>query len=712
MRVWPGRPLPLGARWDGNGTNFALYSRHATAVELCLFDSPRDAVPSETLRLEERTSWVWHAYLPDVRPNQLYGYRVEGPYAPGEGHRFNSAKLIVDPYARALAGPLVWDEALFGYRIVAGNNREEGDGNGAEVPDDRDSAGFMPKGVIVDDSFPWGDDRPLRTPWSHTVIYECHVKGMTQLHPDVPEALRGTYLGLASEPVVDHLRSLGVTAVELLPVHHRVSEHGVVQRGASNYWGYNTLGFFAPDARFARGDRGEQVVDFKTMVKSLHRAGIEVILDVVYNHTAEGSHQGPTLSWKGVDNASYYHLSSDDPAHYLDFSGCGNTFDAQRPRGMQLVLDSLRYWVGEMHVDGFRFDLAPALAREGQSIRSLDRIFEIMRQDPVLAEVKMIAEPWDLGEGGYRLGGFPDGFAEWNDRYRDSVRRFWKGDAGQVGEFASRVSGSADVFRHSDRTPFSGVNFVAAHDGFCLADLVSYDRKHNEENGEENRDGNDSNWSCSWGAEGATESERILRLRETIKRNFLATLAFSQGVPMISHGDELGRSQRGNNNAYCQDNELTWIDWSLDARRRELLDFARRVFAIRARQPGLRRVHFFEERPDRRSGTEDVVWLRPDGCPLDTRDWERGENRVLGMLLPGQASTEIDERGRPMEGDTLLILFNAGSRARRFRLPRISSPGHWDHILCTAGSRPRKLRGSSVRLLPHSLSLLAWAKPE
>src|SRR5215468_10602465 len=484
MRVWPGKPYPLGALWDGLGTQFALWSRHATGVELCLFETTAAGRAVETVVVRERTGWVWHAYLPDVRPGTLYGYRVDGPWDPAAGHRFNRAKLLQDPYAKALCGSLCWDDALRG-------NRE---GESAD-PDPRDSAAFVPRSVVIDDTFPWGNDVLPRTDWSSTVVYECHVKGMTQLHPEVPEQLRGTYLGLASEPVIEHLHSLGVTALELLPVHHHVSEHALVQSGLSNYWGYNTLGYFAPDARFARGDRGEQVVEFKTMVKRLHRAGIEVILDVVFNHTAEGNHQGPTLHLRGIDNASYYHLDPADRVRYLDYTGCGHTLDVWHPAGLRLMRDSLRYWVGEMRVDGFRFDLAPALARRGRAMAHLERYFEILRQDPALAQAKLVVEPWDAAPDGYRLGQFPSGYVEWNDRYRDCARRFWRGDAGQRGEFASRLSGSADVFGHGDRGPSASQNFVTAHDGFTLADLVSYDRKHNEANGQGGSDGMEQNWS-------------------------------------------------------------------------------------------------------------------------------------------------------------------------------------------------------------------------
>jgi isoamylase len=710
-RIWPGRPHPLGSHWDGIGTQFALWSRHATSVELCLFDAPDDASARETIALRERTGWVWHAYLPDVRPGSLYAYRVDGPFDPAAGHRFNRAKLLQDPYAKALCGPLRWNDALSGQRTRepedAPANRAPRGGS-EPAPDPRDSAPFVPRSVVVDDSFPWEDDALPRTGWSQTVVYECHVKGMTQLHSDVPEDLRGTYLGLASDPIIEHLRSLGVTALQLLPVHHRVSERVLVERGKSNYWGYNTLGYFAPDARFASSDRGAQIVEFKTMVKALHRAGIEVILDVVYNHTAEGDHRGPTLHLRGIDNASYYHLDSDDRSRYLDRSGCGNTLDVWSPPGLRLLLDSLRYWVEQMHVDGFRFDLAPALALHGREITHLERFFALLRQDPALAEAKLIVEPWDTAPDGYRLGEFPSGYTEWNDRYRDCVRRFWRGDPGQRGEFASRLSGSADVFGNGDRGPFASLNFVTAHDGFTLADLVAYEHKHNEANGEGGADGSDASWSRNWGVEGPTESESIANLRDRIARNLLATLAFSQGVPMLSHGDELGRTQRGNNNAYCHDDQTTWISWDLTARERALLEFTRRVLALRHENPVFRRRHFFAGARHERGPEKDVVWLRPDGAELAVDDWYATGVRPLGMLIPGEASTEQDERGRPLRGDTVFLAFNPSAKAVAFALPATGRVGHWEHTLCTAARPLRRLRGYSMRLPPHSMSVLTW----
>ena len=702
MRVRPGTAYPLGATWDGEAVNFALFAEHATGVDLCLFDQPDDAAESARIPLREQDDFVWHVCLPDVRPGQLYGYRVNGPYAPHEGHRFNPAKLLIDPYARAISGTIRWSDALFGY--VPGDPAADLSINPA------DGAGGIPKSVVVEPAFSWGDDRPPRVPWNRTVVYECHVRGLTKLHPDVPEKLRGTYLGLATEPILDHLRALGVTAIELMPVHHYVADRHLRERGLTNYWGYNTIGFFAPDVRYATGVRGEQVSEFKTMVKRLHAAGIEVILDVVYNHTAEGNHLGPTLAMRGVDNAAYYRLVPDDPRYYMDFTGCGNSLNMLHPRTIQLIMDSLRYWVLDMHVDGFRFDLAPVLARELYEVNRLGTFFDIIHQDPVLSRVKLIAEPWDVGPGGYQVGNFPVGWAEWNDRYRDTVRRFWRGDPGQVGELATRLSGSSDIFAPSARQPYSSINFVASHDGFTLHDLVSYERKHNEANGEDNRDGSDENLSRNWGHEGPTESVTIVRMRERAKRNFVATLACSQGVPMLCAGDEMGRTQRGNNNAYCQDNEISWVDWALDERRRELLAFTRKVFAIRAANPALRRRRWF--RGGAVPGVKDVTWLRPDGNEVTEEDWRDGGSHVLGMLIAGAATDVHDERGRPVRGDTVLLLVNGGARSRYFALPRIEGAGQWFEEINTA--RPdgaRALKAAGLNLVAHSLVLLRRGAP-
>jgi glycogen operon protein len=705
-RIWPGAPAPLGATWDGEGTNFAIFSEHATAVDLCLFDRAEDGLETARIRLPERTDQIWHAYLPDVRPAQLYGYRVHGPYQPEQGHRFNPAKLLLDPYAKAVSGTIRWSDALSGYSMQRPEDERD------LHLDPEDSAGGLPKCVVVESAFSWGDDQHPRTPWNRTVIYECHVKGMTMLHPDVPEPLRGTYLGLATDPIIDHLLSLGVTAVELLPVHHFVTERRLYEMGLVNYWGYGSIGFFAPDVRYATGGRGQQVAEFKSMVKRLHRAGLEVILDVVYNHTAEGNHLGPTLSFRGIDNAAYYRLDPERRRYYTDFTGCGNTLDIRHSRTMQLVMDSLRYWVRHMHVDGFRFDLAPVLARDSDAVSPFAEFFDVVRQDPDISRVKLIAEPWDLGPGGYQVGNFPIGWGEWNGKYRDTVRQFWRADQGQVGQLASRLSGSSDLYERSQRSPLSSVNLVTCHDGFTLHDLVTYEHKHNELNGEDNRDGTDNNLSRNWGAEGPTEAVHVIRMRERIKRNFLATLAFSQGVPMISHGDEVGRTQSGNNNAYCQDNPLTWIDWRLSPLQEELLDFTRRVFAIRAANPVLRRRNFFRHEARRPGGVKDLAWLRPDGQEMTDAEWNDPGNHVLGMLIRGEATDEVDERGRRLLGEAILLLVNGGARSKSFTLPQLDGPGGWAEILNSAHPTPRPVRHNAVHLAAHSLMLLRHVQPE
>ncbi len=698
VRVWPGAPAPLGATWDGEGVNFAIFSANATAIELCLFDAA-GARESARVALVERDQGVWHAYLPDARPGQHYGYRVHGPYDPARGHRFNPAKLLVDPYARAL-GDARFGPALFGY--VADDPR------GDLAPSDEDSAGAAPKSIVVESAFTWGDDRPPRTPWSRTVIYECHVKGLTARHPEVPARLRGTYLGLATDPIIQHLQGLGVTAVELLPIQQTMTDRHLAARGLTNYWGYNTLAFFAPDGRFATSVNGAQVTEFKSMVKRLHRSGIEVILDVVYNHTAEGDLLGPTLSFRGIDNAVYYRLDAGNPAAYVDVTGCGNTLNLPHPRTTQLVMDSLRYWVKEMHVDGFRFDLAPTLARAADIRARSDAFFEMVRQDPLLSQVKLIAEPWDLGPGGDWGGAFPAGWSEWNGRFRDGVRRFWRGEHGRVADLASRLSGSSDLFDQNGRNAEASINFVTCHDGFTLRDLVSYESKHNEANGEHNRDGTHDNWSRNWGIEGPTAAVDILRTRASTERNLLATLAFSQGVPMLLAGDEIGHTQHGNNNAYCQDNELGWLDWNLDQHARDLLAFTRRVFALRAANPVLRRRGFFHGRELSGTGLKDVAWLRPDGNELTELDWHDPSVHVLGMLIHGQATDERDERGRPVVGRTLLLLVNGGDRPRAFTLPSLGRPGDWHELIHTGRPGARVVKTDVQNLRGHSLVLLRY----
>ena len=679
MRVWPGRPYPLGATWDGAGVNFALFSENATKVELCLFDSAEDTREARRVVLEEYTDQVWHAYLPDVQPGQLYGYRVDGPYEPTQGHRFNPSKIVLDPYAKAVGRPLRWDDTVFGYRV--------GDEASDLSRDERDSAPCAPLGQIVDTAFTWGDDRPPRTPWHKTLIYEAHVRGFTKRHPGVPEKLRGTYAGLASEAAIRHLRELGVTAVELMPVHHFISERHLVEKGLSNYWGYNSLSYFAPEPSYdAPGNALSAVAGFKTMVRALHAAGIEVILDVVYNHTAEGNQYGPTLSMRGIDNAAYYRLGP-EPRYYMDFTGCGNTLNMQHPRVLQLVMDSLRYWVAEMHVDGFRFDLASTLARELFDVNRLGAFFDIIHQDPVLSQVKLIAEPWDVGPGGYQVGNFPVLWAEWNGKYRDSVRRFWKGDGGLVSEFATRLAGSSDLYQGTGRAPYASVNFVTCHDGFTMRDLVSYNDKHNEANGEDNRDGTNDNNSWNCGAEGPTEEPEVVDCRERRKRAIIATLFFSQGVPMLLAGDELSHTQRGNNNAYCQDNEMTWLDWELDPRQTEFLEFVKQVSRLWQTQPVLQRRKWFQNRSIRGTGIQDISWFTPGGQEMSDTDWGTDFVKCLGVRLAGDLIGHVDERGEPVTGDTLLLLLNAHHESVPFTLPALDAGHRWEPLLDTSGEK-------------------------
>ncbi len=676
MRIWPGRSYPLGATWDGAGVNFALFSEHAAKVELCLFDSPEATQEAQRIILAEHTDQVWHAYLPDILPGQLYGYRVHGPYEPDKGHRFNPHKVLLDPYAKAVGRKLRWDDTVFGYHI--------GDPTADLSFDERDSAAFAPLAQVIDPAFTWGDDRPPRTPWHKTLIYELHVKGFTQRHPDVPEKLRGSYAGLGSEAAIQHLLSLGITAVELMPVHYHFDDRHLLEKGLTNYWGYNTLGFFAPEPNYdSPHNTLSPVHEFKAMVRALHAAGIEVILDVVYNHTAEGNQMGPTLSMRGVDNASYYRLSPKDPRYYMDFTGCGNTLNMQHPRVLQLIMDSLRYWVLEMHVDGFRFDLASTLARELFEVNRLGAFFDIIQQDPVLSRVKLIAEPWDVGPGGYQVGNFPPGWTEWNGKYRDSVRRFWKGDGGLVSEFATRLSGSSDLYQQNGRAPHASINFITCHDGFTLQDLVSYNDKHNEANGENNRDGaNDNNsWNC--GVEGPTDDPAIRALRERQKRNLIATLMLSQGVPMICGGDELSHTQNGNNNAYCQDNEITWLNWELNPDQQQFLDFVRQVCRIWQEQPVFQRRKFFQGRSIRGTGVTDISWFGPSGKDMSDADWNAGFVKCLGVRLAGDLIGDLDERGEPIVGDTILMLLNAHHEAIPFTLP-VTNPEHvWERMLDT-----------------------------
>ena len=701
--IWPGRPYPLGATWDGEGVNFSLFSEHAEKVELCLFE-PKGKREIARLPLNWQTDQVWHCYLPDARPGLLYGYRVHGPHEPKKGHRFNSNKLLLDPYAKSIHGQVKWSSADFGYRI--GHRLED-------LSFDRsNNAPGMPKGRVIDPSFTWGEDRPPRTPWHETIIYELHVKGYTRLHPQVPPPLRGTYAGLATEPVIEHLKRLGVTAIELMPVHTFVDERPLVERGLRNYWGYNSIGFFAPDSRYSATGRSSE---FKTMVKTFHSNGIEVILDVVYNHTAEGNQLGPTLSFRGIDNEAYYRLNPEDPRYYVDFTGCGNTLNMQHPRVLQLIMDSLRYWVQEMHVDGFRFDLASALARELHEVNRLSAFFDIIHQDPVLSQVKLIAEPWDLGEGGYQVGNFPVGWTEWNGKYRDVLRAYWKGEGGVIGELAYRLTGSSDLYGHSGRKPYASINFVTAHDGFTLHDLVSYNDKHNEANGEDNRDGSDHNLSWNCGVEGPTDDPAIIALRAQQKRNFLATLLLSQGVPMLLAGDEMGRTQRGNNNAYCQDSELTWVDWSLTLEDHQLIEFVRRLIQIQRQHPVFRRSSFFQGRRIRGSGIKDIVWLKPDGSEMTDEEWQQSYARCLGLFLAGEGLNEYDDHGKPIIDANFLLLLNAHHEEIAFTLPAHRQNILWTTELDTSrlthaddtreGGQTYPLRGRSLVLLRE---ITAW----
>lgn len=673
-RVWPGLPYPRGATWDGKGVNFALFSTHAERVELCLFDS---VAGRETARisLPEYTDQVWHGYLPDVGPGQLYGYRCYGPYDPGRGHRFNPHKLLLDPYAKSLAGNLRWRDAHFAYRMGA----REGDLSFSR----RDSARWMPKCQVTDPAFDWGDDAPPRHPRHDTIIYEAHVRGLTMRHPGVPDALRGTFLGLAHPAITDYLRWLGVTAIELLPVHAFLQERHLLDRGVANYWGYNTLSFFAPEQRYlAGGDANE----FKTFVKAFHTAGLEVILDVVYNHTAEGSELGPTLSFRGIDNASYYRLVPGNSRYYMDVTGCGNSFNLHNADVLQLVTDSLRYWVEEMHVDGFRFDLATTLAREAGGHFDVNSGFlDAVHQDPVLKKVKLIAEPWDVGDGGYRLGGFPPGWAEWNDRYRDTARRFWKGDGGQVSELATRMTGSSDLFDTHGRRPWASVNFITAHDGFTLADLVSYNEKHNEANGEDNRDGHHQNNSWNCGIEGPTDDTEIRRLRLKQRCNLIATLLLSQGMPMLLAGDEFGHTQHGNNNAYCQDTELSWLDWQpIDAGERQMLEFVRALIHLRRDHIVFHRQRFVHARFIPGTDVQDITWLNPDGSEMTGSDWGDGATRRLGFLIRGEAGRHhLTARGEPQPDDSFLVALNASYEPVPWVMPSIPIGSGWERLVDT-----------------------------
>ena len=687
LTVWPGRPDPLGAWWDGHGTNFAVFAQHATRVELCLFDEV-SGKESARIALPEQTRNVWHGYINGIGPGQLYGYRVQGRYAPREGLRFNPNKLLIDPYTRAIAGKIDWSSPIFGYRL-GGRNEDM-------TRDVHNSARGMPKSVVIDDQFDWGDDRGPNVPWSETIVYETHVKGISMRHPDVPEEHRGTYLGVASEPIVEHLRSLGVTAVELLPVHHFFDDKFLLEKGLANYWGYNSIGYFAPVARYASGDRGQQVTEFKTMVKRLHQAGLEVFLDVVYNHTAEGNHLGPTLSFRGLANLAYYNLMPDNPRYYRDFTGTGNSLNVCSSQTLKLIADSLRYWVQEMHVDGFRFDLAITLAREPAGYDPGAAFFDIIHQDPVLSRVKLIAEPWDVGDFGYQVGNLPVLWSEWNGKYRDNVRKFWKGDPGQIAELAYRLSGSSDLYRLSGRGPTGSINFLTAHDGFTLRDLVTYNDKHNEANGENNQDGANDNNSWNSGVEGPSEDPGIEELRSRRQRSFLVTLFLSQGVPMLLGGDEMGRSQHGNNNAYCQDNEISWFDWNLNANQRSLLDFTRGLIAFRTEHPVLRRRRYFEGLFLPGADIKDLTWFKVDGTEIVDEHWSDPEVRSMGMRLAGEAIDEREAEGGRISDETLLVLLNAHHESLQFKLPEAGGTDgcRWELLMNTEQPTPPTPSGS------------------
>jgi isoamylase len=704
MRTMPGNPYPLGAKWDGAGVNFSLFSENATGVELCLFDDRDRKLEINRIAITEHTDGCWHIYLQGAKPGLRYGYRVHGPYDPKNGHRFNPAKLLLDPYARSIDGYLRWDDALFGYTI--GHPDED------LSRDDRDSASFVPKSIVVDPYFDWRNDAQLRIPWHETIIYELHVRGFTMLHPEIPEDIRGTYAGLAHPAAIEYLTKLGITSVELMPIHHSVADRHLLARGLTNYWGYNSIGFFAPDARFsATGSAGDQVAEFKNMVRTLHSAGLEVILDVVYNHTAEGNHLGPTISFRGVDNTAYYRSLEGQPRYYMDYTGCGNTLNMRHPRALQLLMDSLRYWVTDMHVDGFRFDLAAALARELHEVDRLGAFFDIIHQDPTLSQVKLIAEPWDLGEGGYQVGNFPVLWSEWNGRYRDCVRDYWRGSDQSLAEFASRLTGSSDLYESGGRRPSASINFLTAHDGFTLTDLVSYNERHNEKNGEENRDGEANNRSWNCGFEGPTEDPKVNVLRARQKRNFIATLFLSLGVPMLLGGDEFGRSQQGNNNAYCQDNELSWLEWeNIDEAQ---LEFTRKIIEFHKQHPVFRRRRWFQGRSIRGNDVSDLAWFRPDGEQMSDEDWGVGFAKSLGVFVSGDEIPSLDEAGRRIVDDSFYMIFNAHWEPVEFTLPPERWGQGWSRVLDTSNGTPTEdewQRAAGTRINIDSRSLVVMRR--
>jgi isoamylase len=710
VKIWLGHPYPLGATWLGHGVNFSLFSDLATSVDLCLFENIDARQENIRIPMTEQTDQVWHVFLPDARPGQLYGYRVSGPYDPERGLRFNSSKLLLDPYAKAMVGDVNWADEMYGY--VVGDSAED------LSRDFRDDAWGMPKSVVVDLAFDWKNDRSPRIPLAESVIYEVHVKGFTKLHPNVPENLRGTYAGLGSAAAIDYLKNLGVTAVELLPVHAHVDDKGLIDRGLTNYWGYSSIGYFAPHAEYSSsGQFGEQVAEFKAMVRNLHAAGIEVILDVVYNHTAEGNHLGPTLCFRGIDNPAYYRLLSEKPRLYLDYTGTGNTLDTLHPRTLQMVMDSLRYWVSEMHVDGFRFDLAPALARDGTGFNKFHAFFKIIRQDPVLSQVKLIAEPWDVGDGGYQVGNFPTPWSEWNGKYRDVARSYWKGDEGKIGEMAYRLTGSPDLYQHDGRQPYASVNFVTVHDGFTLNDLVTYNEKHNEANGENNQDGENHNLSWNCGVEGPTDDPKVNALRRKQRRNFLTTLFLSQGVPMLCGGDEFARTQNGNNNAYCQDNEISWFNWHRNDEQNRLLEFTKKLIQLRKDHPVFRRPKFFQGRRIRGSEIKDAMWFNPGGNEMSEEEWASPFVRCLGMLLSGDTADVLTFEGEPIRDDTFLFLVNAHFEAIPFVLPG-KEQLEWELILDTTNEdgffvkKKKFASGDDVDLADRSACLLKLSAGE
>jgi glycogen operon protein len=716
--VLPGKPFPQGPSWDGIGTNFAIYSENAEVVELCLFDE-RDGSQTDCFTLTEVTGSVWHIYLVGVKPGQLYGYRVGGKYEPERGLRFNVNKLLIDPYAKAVSGQVDWKAPVFGYKL--------GDPAADLSRNDEDSAWGMPKGVVTSLHFEWENDRPPLTRLDESIIYEVHVKGFTKNMPDVPSELRGTYAGLASPAAIAYLKKLGVTAVELLPVHEFLQDNILLEKGLRNYWGYNTTNFFSPHGGYSSsGTHGEQVGEFKAMVKALHSAGMEVILDVVYNHTSEGNELGPTLSFRGVDNLTYYRTMPDNPRYYMDYTGTGNTLNVRHPQVLKLLMDSLRYWVNEMHVDGFRFDLASALAREFHDVDRLSAFFDVINQDPVISQVKLIAEPWDVGEGGYQVGNFPPLWAEWNGKYRDAVRRYWKGDDGVLSELGYRLTGSSDLYQRDGRRPSASINFITAHDGFTLNDLVSYNEKHNEANGEDSRDGANDNNSMNYGVEGPTDDPAIVEIRERQKRNFIATLLLSHGVPMICGGDEIGRSQGGNNNAYCQDNEISWYNWKLDGNARALLAFTQRLIELRKEHPNLRRQKFFQDRriDPRRASVEDIAgrhiqdlsWIRPDGQEMTEEEWNLGWIRCLGLQLSGKMLDHVDALGQRVHDKTFLICLNPHWESIDFYLPKTQEEKGWCLLLDTrTAEKPESLQfpaGEPYRLVPRSLAVFTEIEDE